>query len=57
MFISMAFTSPTRSGPLDICIIMEYIDAPESCRNRDYERMARDVDTLIHIEAPSAVPG
>ena len=51
----MAFTNPHPFWPIGY-IVMEYIDAP-NCRNRDYERVARAVDMLIHIEAPSALPG
>ncbi|KAK0218736.1 hypothetical protein IW262DRAFT_1052340 [Armillaria fumosa] len=48
--VYMAFTSHNPVCTVGY-IIMEYIDAP------DCKWVARAMDTLIHIEAPSTVPG
>jgi len=56
--VYMAFTSfhPSPACTLGY-IVMEYISAPD-CTKRDYKRVARAVDALIHIKAPSgAAPG
>jgi hypothetical protein len=53
--VYMAFTSPHPACTIGY-IIMDYIAAPD-CKNSNYERVAQAVDTLIHIEAPSSVPG
>lgn len=37
-------------------IVMEYIDAPD-CTVSDHEQVVGAVDMIIHIEAPSDVPG
>lgn len=53
--VYMAFTSTHPFCTIGY-IIMEHIAAPD-CKGTDYERVARAVDTLVHIKAPSSVPG